>query len=62
MERYVERYPKISVIGVSMPSDDVGGRVGSAIRHDSQSKRLSSHLEKHFNIPIFLKLISMLQP
>lgn len=55
MERYVERYPKISVIGVSMPSDDVGGRVGSAIRHDSQSKRLSSHLEKHFNIPIFFE-------
>ena len=35
MERYIDRYKKIAVIGVSMPSDDVGGRVGSAIRHDS---------------------------
>ena len=55
MERYINRHPKISVIGVSMPSDDVGGRVGSAIRHDSQSKRLSSHLEKQFNIPVFFE-------
>ncbi|MGN0902536.1 MAG: ROK family protein [Succinivibrio sp.] len=55
MERYIENYPKIAVIGVSMPSDDVGGRVGSAIRHDSQSVRLSDHLEKHFKIPVFFE-------
>ena len=55
MERFTFKYPKIAAIGVSMPSDDVGGRVGSAIRHDSQSKRLSSHLEKHFNIPVFFE-------
>ena len=55
MEHYIARYNKISVIGISMPSDDVGGRVGSALRHDSQSKRLSSHLTKQFNIPVFFE-------
>ncbi len=55
MERYLEHYPKIAIIGVSMPTDDVGGRVGSAIRHDILSKRLSSHLEKQFNVPVFFE-------
>ena len=55
MGRYFERYPKIAVIGVSMPSVDVGGRVGSAIRHDSHSKRLASHLQKQFAIPVFFE-------
>ncbi len=55
MERYIDRYKKIAVIGVSMPSDDVGGRVGSAIRHDSHASRLSSHLEKQFNLPVFFE-------
>lgn len=55
MIHYLERFPKIAVIGVSMPSDDVGGRVGAAIRHDSHSKTLATHLQKQFNIPVFFE-------
>lgn len=55
IERYLERYSKIAIIGLSMPSDSVGGRVGSAIRHDAGSRRLSGHLEKHFQVPVFFE-------
>ncbi|MDY6322857.1 MAG: ROK family protein [Succinivibrio sp.] len=55
IERYLENYPKIAIIGFSMPSDSVGGRVGSAIRHDPQSKRLSRHLETRFKVPVFFE-------
>lgn len=55
IEHYLENYPKIAMIGLSMPSDSVGGRVGSAIRHDPQSKRLSHHLELRFNVPVFFE-------
>ena len=55
IERYLERYPKIAMIGLSMPSDSVGGRVGSAIRHDPQSIRLANHLEKYFQVPVFFE-------
>ncbi len=55
IERYVELYPKIAMIGLSMPSDSVGGRVGSAIRHDPQSKNLARHLEHRFHIPVFFE-------
>lgn len=55
IKAYMDRYPKIAIIGLSMPSDDVGGRVGSAIRHDSQSKKLSHHLEIQFKVPVFFE-------
>lgn len=55
IERYIDRYEKIAMIGLSMPSDSVGGRVGSAIRHDPQSKRLAHHLEQWFKIPVFFE-------
>ncbi|GEM_PF-883740 len=55
IERYLENYPKIAMIGLSMPSDSVGGRVGSAIRHDPQSRRLSHHLEARFKVPVFFE-------
>ena len=55
MKQYIDRYPKIAIIGLSMPSDDIGGRVGSAIRHDSQSKKLAHHLENQFKIPVFFE-------
>ena len=55
IERYLEHYPKIAMIGLSMPSDSVGGRVGSAIRHDPQSRRLSHHLEQRFKVPVFFE-------
>ncbi|MBO5566261.1 MAG: ROK family protein [Succinivibrio sp.] len=55
IERYLERYEKIAIIGISMPSDSVGGRVGSAIRRDPQSIRLASHLEQRFKRPVFFE-------
>lgn len=55
IKAYMDRYPKIAIIGLSMPSDDVGGRVGAAIRHDSQSKKLSHHLEIQFKVPVFFE-------
>lgn len=55
IEHYLENYPRIAMIGLSMPSDSVGGRVGSAIRHDPQSKRLAHHLELRFHIPVFFE-------
>ena len=53
--RFINEFPKISIIGISMPSDDVGGRVGSAIRHDPLSKRLALHMTKNFNLPVFFE-------
>lgn len=55
IEHYLENYPRIAMIGLSMPSDSVGGRVGSAIRHDPQSKRLAHHLELRFQTPVFFE-------
>ena len=55
IERYLEHYPKIAIIGISMPSDTVGGRVAAAIRHDPMSKRLARHLEQHFKVPVFFE-------
>lgn len=55
IERYLERYPKIAIIGISMPSDTVGGRVAAAIRRDPMSKRLARHLEQHFKVPVFFE-------
>lgn len=55
IERYLERYNKIAIIGISMPSDTIGGRVASALRKDPQSKRLSHHLELKFNVPVFFE-------
>ncbi|MBQ9275085.1 MAG: ROK family protein [Succinivibrio sp.] len=53
--RYLGLYPKISIIGLSMPSDSVGGRVGAAVRHDQGSVRLAQHLEKRFGVPVFFE-------
>ncbi len=55
IERYLERYPKIAVIGISMPADTVGGRVAAALRHDPMSLRLAGHLEQHFKVPVFFE-------
>ena len=55
IERYLDRHSKISIIGISMPTDTVGGRLASAVRHDPQAKRLSKHLELHFNVPVFFE-------
>lgn len=56
IERYLDRYDKIAIIGISMPSDSIGGRVASAIRKDPQSKRLAHYLSQKFkNIPVFFE-------
>ena len=55
IERYLDRYLKIAIIGISMPTDTVGGRLASALRHDPQAKRLAKHLELHFNVPVFFE-------
>ncbi len=55
IEHYLENYKRIAMIGLSMPSDGVGGRVGAAIRHDPQSKRLAHHLELRFKTPVFFE-------
>ncbi|MCR5536624.1 MAG: ROK family protein [Succinivibrio sp.] len=55
IERYLDRYDNIAIIGLSMPSDSVGGRVGAALRHDYGSKRLAKHLETRFKIPVFFE-------
>ncbi len=55
IERYLERYDKIAIIGISMPTDTVGGRMASAIRHDPQSKRLAHHLEQRFKVPVIFE-------
>lgn len=55
IELYLERYDNIAIIGISMPSDTIGGRVASAIRHDPRSKRLSKHLELRFGVPVFFE-------
>lgn len=55
IERYLERYRRIATIGISMPTDTVGGRMASAIRHDPQSKRLAHHLQQHFQVPVFFE-------
>lgn len=55
IERSLERYDKIAIIGISMPSDTIGGRVASAIRHDPRSKRLAKHLENRFHVPVFFE-------
>lgn len=55
IERYLDLYSKIAIIGISMPSDTIGGRVASALRHDPRSKRLAQHLEKRFNVPVFFE-------
>lgn len=55
IERYLERYDKIAMIGISMPNDTVGGRVASALRHDVQSRRLAKHLSAHFKADVFFE-------
>ncbi len=55
IERYLDRYRKIAMIGISMPSDTIGGRVASAIRHDPQSKRLAKHMRGRVNVPVFFE-------
>lgn len=55
IERYLDRYDNIAIIGLSMPSDSVGGRVGAALRHDHGSRRLGKHLETRFKIPVFFE-------
>lgn len=55
IDRYLDRYSKIAAIGISMPTDTVGGRMASAVRHDPQSKRLAHHLQQHFNVPVFFE-------
>lgn len=55
IEHCLERYDRIAIIGISMPSDTIGGRVASAIRHDPMSKRLAKHLQLRFNVPVFFE-------
>lgn len=55
IERYLDRFPKIAIIGISMPTDTVGGRMASALRHDPQSKRLAHHLEQRFNVRVLFE-------
>ncbi|MBU3826198.1 MAG: ROK family protein [Candidatus Anaerobiospirillum merdipullorum] len=55
IELYLERYRNIAIIGISMPSDTIGGRVAAAIRHDPRSLRLASHLELRFGVPVFFE-------
>lgn len=55
IDNYVERYPKISMIGISMPSDTIGGRMASALRRDPLSKRLAQHMKNRFHLPVFFE-------
>ncbi len=55
IELCLERYSKIAIIGISMPSDTIGGRVASAVRRDPMSKRLANHLELRFGVPVFFE-------
>lgn len=55
IENYLERYPKLSMIGISMPSETVGGRMASALRRDPLSKRLAQHMQNRFHIPVFFE-------
>lgn len=55
IENYLERYPKISMIGISMPSDSIGGRMASALRRDPLSKRLAQHMKNRFHLPVLFE-------
>lgn len=55
IENYLERYPKIAKIGISMPSDTIGGRMASALRRDPLSRRLAQHMQNRFHIPVFFE-------
>ena len=55
IENYIERYPKIAMIGISMPSDTIGGRMASALRRDPLSKRLAQHMKNRFHLPVFFE-------
>ena len=55
IENYLERYPKIAMIGISMSSDAVGGRMAAALRRDPLSKRLAQHLKNRFHLPVFFE-------
>ena len=55
IENYLERFPKISMIGISMPSESIGGRMASALRRDPLSRRLAQHMKNRFHLPVFLE-------
>lgn len=55
IENFLSRYERVAIIGISMPSDSIGGRVGAALRHDPMSERLARHLNGHFNRPVFFE-------
>ncbi|MBO8416393.1 MAG: ROK family protein [Proteobacteria bacterium] len=55
IELCLERWNNVAIIGISMPSDTIGGRVASAIRHDPMSKRLAKHLQGRFGVPVFFE-------
>ncbi|HIV54231.1 MAG TPA: ROK family protein [Candidatus Anaerobiospirillum stercoravium] len=55
IENYLERYPKISMIGISMPSDSIGGRMASALRRDPLSRRLAQHMKNRYHLPVFFE-------
>ena len=55
IENYLERYPKISMIGISMPSDTIGGRMASALRRDPLSRRLAQHMKNRYHLPVFFE-------
>ncbi|MCR5084995.1 MAG: ROK family protein [Succinivibrionaceae bacterium] len=52
IEHFLERFPRLAMIGISMPSDNIGGRAAAAVRRDPMAQRLARHMESRFKVPV----------